>query len=363
MRRVLPGVLALVCVAACTFAPDLSRYDSCDAQGACPSGFTCLASESRCVPDCGELDTCEPVDPTPGADAGDSGTDAGADAGADAGDDAGTGVDAGEDGGADAGVDAGTEETDAGPVVALALDPDALGTAQQGRAYSGRLRARGGTPPYTFTATVALPAGLGLDGDGQLTGMPAAAGDFFLSINVTDRSTPSQQASGSIPLRVYSRLLLAGPGMLVDGVQNKAYSERLSAIGGKTPHRFTLANGSTLPAGLQLAEDGRVTGTCGPVGSASFTVEVTDSDSPPQVSTLAVSMRTISAGGLNLIALTQGVPDGRVGSTYSYALRSTAGRRPSRGRGRAPCLPASPSSTARREESSPARLPSRAHTR
>jgi hypothetical protein len=231
------------------------------------------------------------------------------------------------DAGPDAGVDAGTqEETDAG--MPLALDPDALGTAQEGRAYSGRLRAMGGTPPYTFTATVALPAGLTLDGEGQLTGAPAASGDFFLSINVTDRSTPQQQSSGSIPLRVYSKLHLAGPGKLVDAVQNKPYSESLSAIGGKTPHRFTLASGSTLPAGLQLSEDGKVTGTSGPAGSASFTVEVTDSDSPPQVSTRLVSMRAVSAGGFNLIVLTQGVPDGRVGSTYSYALRSYGGTPP-----------------------------------
>jgi hypothetical protein len=316
MRRLLPAVLALLCAAACTFSPDLSRYAACDAQGGCPAGSTCLASESRCVPDCGELETCEAPDPTPVADAGD------------AGEDAGPGVDAGEDAGADGGVDAGTEETDAGPVVALALDRDALGTAQEGKAYSAGLRARGGTPPYTFTATAALPAGLSLDGQGQLSGTPATSGDFFLSINVTDRSTPPQQASGSILLRIYSRLHLAGPGRLVDAVQNKAYSERLSAFGGKPPYRFTLANGSALPPGLQLAEDGNVTGTSGPAGSATFTVEVTDNDSPPQVSTRQVLLKTVSEGGFNLVILTQGLPDGRVGSAYSYTLRGYGGTPP-----------------------------------
>lgn len=317
MRRLLPGVLALLCAAACTFDPDLSRYASCDAQGGCPSGSTCLASESRCVPDCGPLEMCGTPDPTPVADAGDAGEDAGA------------GVDAGVDGGStDAGEDAGTEETDAGPAIALALDRDALGTAQEGKAYSGRLRARGGTPPYSFTAAAALPAGLSLDGQGLLTGMPATSGDFFLPINVTDRSTPPQQASGSIPLRIYSRLHLAGPGRLRDAVHNKPYLEHLSAFGGRLPYRFTLAQGSALPPGLQLAEDGKVTGTSGPAGSASFTVEVTDSDSPPQVSTLKMDLKTVSEGGFNLVILTQGLPDGRVGSAYSYTLRAYGGTPP-----------------------------------
>lgn len=316
MRRLLPGVLALLCAAACTFDPDLSRYASCDAQGGCPSGSTCLASESRCVPDCGPLETCGTPDPTPVADAGD------------AGDDAGAGVDAGDDAGADAGEDAGTEETDAGPVIALALDPDALVPGQEGRAYSGRLRARGGTPPYRFTATGALPAGLTLDGEGLLTGTPATPGDFYLPIQVTDRSTPPQQASGSIPLRVRPRLHLAGPGTLAKAAQGRTYAERLSAIGGKTPYRFTLAEGSALPPGLQLAEDGRVTGSSAQMGSASFTVEVTDSDSLPQVSTLRVSMETVSAAGLALAVMTQALPDGRVGTAYSYTLRAYGGTPP-----------------------------------
>jgi hypothetical protein len=313
MRRTLPGVLAVLWVAACTFAPDLSRFVPCDAQGRCPSGSTCLTEEARCVPDCGDPETCDDAGPRPGDDAGDSGADAGVDGGVDAGVDG--GADAGPDGGADAGADGG----DAGP--ALALEPDGLPMGVEGAPYSGRLSARGGTPPYTFTATLALPAGLTLDGEGQLSGTPAAAGDFFISVDVTDQGTPPKRASGSVPLRVRPRLRLAGPSTLADAPRGLAYTERLSATGGKPPYHFTLAPGSALPAGLGLADGGTVTGTSGQVGTVDFTARVTDSDSPPQEATRALSVTTVDTG-LALRMMTRALPDGRVGAEYSYTLRA-----------------------------------------
>lgn len=310
MRRVLLALLSVLgAVAACSFSPDLSRYAACDAQGGCPSGFTCLNQESRCIPDCEAQATCGEQDPMGGADAGDAGGDSG------------TEVDAGTDGGtdADSGTDAGTQEPDAG--TALALDPDALKPGLEGSAYLGQLRARGGTPPYAFTATETLPSGLTLDGDGQLSGTPAAPGVYYLPIKVTDRSTPPQQASGSIPLRISPTLRMAGPVKLVDADQNRPYTERLYATGGKPPYHFKLAAGGTLPQGVQLADTGEVTGTPSQLGTVDFSVEVTDSDSTPQVATRPLSMRTVNQGGLALVVMTQSVPDARVGSTYSYTLR------------------------------------------
>jgi hypothetical protein len=311
MSRALAGLLGVLLVAACTFAPDLSRFMPCDEQGACPSGSTCLASEARCVPDCEGPLPCGVTDPV--SDAGDAGGDAGP----------------GDDGGTDAGTDAGTGGgSDAGPTT-LALESDGLATGVEGAPYSGQLRAHGGTPPYTFTAAAAaaLPAGLTLNGEGQLSGTPAAAGMFYLSVDVTDASTPPKRASGSVPLRVRARLHLAGPGTLADAPEDSAYVEHLSATGGKPPYRFTLAPGSALPAGLELAEDGGVTGTSAQEGKVEFTVHVTDSDSPSQAATREVSISTVDAG-LALRIMTQALPDARVGTVYSYTLRVAGGTGP-----------------------------------
>ena len=316
MSRALPAVLAMLLMAACTFAPDLSRFTPCDAQGGCPSGSTCLVAEARCVPDCGDPESCGDGEPV--ADGGDAGVDAGVDAGP--GMDG--GLDAGEDGGADAGRDGGV---DAG--TSLALQPDGLAIGVEGVPYSGRLSAYGGTPPYTFTATAALPAGLTLDAEGRLSGTPAAAGDFYLSVDVTDSSTPPKRASGSIPVRVRARLRLAGPEPLANAPRGASYVESLSATGGKPPYEFTLAPGSALPSGLQLAADGGVSGTSGQPGTVGFTVTVVDSDTPPQQDSLEVSITTVDAG-LAVQVMTQALPNGRAGTVYGYTLRAAGGTGP-----------------------------------
>ncbi|MCP3142978.1 Ig domain-containing protein [Pyxidicoccus xibeiensis] len=321
MRRALPGMLGLLLVAACTFAPDLSRYPRCDAQGACEAGWTCLTLESRCVPDCGEHGVCPAPEPDSGEDSGLPGADAG-----DAGDvpDGGSG----EDGGVDAGTDAGSDGgADAGPV-SLGLELDGLAQGIEGKAYGDRLRARGGTPPYIFTATAPLPAGLSLEEDGWLSGTPAVAGDFFLAIDVTDQGDPMKRASGSIPLRIRPVLHFAGPGTLADAPLNYAYSERLSATGGKPPYRFTVAEGSTLPSGLQLNEEtGVLTGTSGRTGVVRFHMTVKDDDSPPQEVTRELTLTTVDLGllPLGVRLMTRSLPDARKGTPYSYTLRSAGG--------------------------------------
>src|SRR5271166_2564398 len=74
---------------------------------------------------------------------------------------------------------------------ATPLTVDATGvpaTATVGVAYSGVIKASGGTPPYTFNDSVpsALPPGLVLNADGTITGTPTTAGAFTDGIDVVD---------------------------------------------------------------------------------------------------------------------------------------------------------------------------------
>ncbi|NOK10345.1 putative Ig domain-containing protein [Corallococcus exercitus] len=305
----LTGAVVLT-VGACTFAPDLSRFAPCDAAGGCPSGTSCLPSENRCLPACGEGGPCDRPDPVDEVDAGTQV-------------DAGTEVDAGtvDSGVADAGeADAGSN--DAGPS-ALSLESN-LPEAVEAVAYSAQLQARGGTPPYTFNATGQLPAGITLDTEGRVTGTPTRAGDLVLPVEVTDRSTPAKRASGSLTLRARPLLRVAGPAPLADAPSNRAYTERISATGGKAPYTFALAPEQSLPSGLTLASNGLITGTTTQAGTATFTVVVTDSDTPPQSVTGTLSITLTNATG-NVKLLSRAVPTGRVGSDYSYTLRTTGG--------------------------------------
>lgn len=117
---------------------------------------------------------------------------------------------------------------------------------------------------------------------------------------------------------------LAGPAVLAEAPVGAPYAERLSAVGGVPPYRFSLAAGSTLPAGLSLAEDGLVTGSAQRTGTTAFEVQVSDSAALPRHSTRGLSVTGIVPPTV-LRVMTRAVPDGRTGRAYTYALRHAGG--------------------------------------
>jgi hypothetical protein len=77
---------------------------------------------------------------------------------------------------------------------------------------------------------------------------------------------------------------------LAGGVQNQAYSANLVASGGTPPLTWSLANQTTLPAGLSLSNGGQITGTPTGSGTTTFTVQAADSATTPQVATAVLSI-------------------------------------------------------------------------
>ena len=259
-------------VGACTFAPDLSRYQACGAGGDCPAGYQCWSSARLCIPSCEDPPLCG----APGPDAG------------------------------------------------LAIGPDALPPAVELRPYLAELRADGGVPPYSFRELAPLPAGLGLDDAGVLSGVPSDAGPYEVMVRVEDGSVPPLSASATRALPVRALLRMAGPGTLARAAVGQAYTEALSATGGGGGYRFSLADGGALPAGLTLAQDGTVTGSTQDSGVASFDVLVSDGDQPAQSAVRRLTLNVIPLP-ITLQFATQSMPDGRLGSLYSYRLQRFAG--------------------------------------
>jgi putative Ig domain-containing protein len=68
----------------------------------------------------------------------------------------------------------------------ISVSPTSLPNATAGQPYSASLTATGGTTPYRFTETGALPAGVSLAPNGTFSGAPAGPGSFPLVVTATD---------------------------------------------------------------------------------------------------------------------------------------------------------------------------------
>jgi subtilase family serine protease len=108
------------------------------------------------------------------------------------------------------------------------------------------------------------------------------------------------------------------------GVAGTAYNQTLTASGGAMPYTWSISSGS-LPTGLGLSSAGVISGTPTATGTASFTVQVTDSNSIS--STTAFSL-TIYPQGTPIIATSSPLPAGTAGGAYNQTLTASGGATP-----------------------------------
>jgi hypothetical protein len=115
---------------------------------------------------------------------------------------------------------------------------------------------------------------------------------------------------------------------LPNGTVGAGYSALLGATGGLAPYSWNLVSGA-LPGGLSLnPSSGAVSGTPTGAGTASFTVQVTDGQSPADVATRALQI-TVTAPSYDPLAVTTtSLPNAKRNKNYSRALTATGGLAP-----------------------------------
>jgi hypothetical protein len=87
----------------------------------------------------------------------------------------------------------------------LAVSTTFLPTAISGTAYTATLQASGGTTPYAWSLHAgALPSGLALSSGGSISGTPTQTGQFNVTVEVADSSSPKQTATQALTLTVSS---------------------------------------------------------------------------------------------------------------------------------------------------------------
>ncbi|UGQ13138.1 fibronectin type III domain-containing protein [Yinghuangia sp. ASG 101] len=91
------------------------------------------------------------------------------------------------------------------PLPDLTVTTAALADATADAAYTVRLQASGGVPPYRWSAAGTLPPGIMLDPEtGELGGTPTTAGGYAFTVRVADGATPEHEAERALTLTVLS---------------------------------------------------------------------------------------------------------------------------------------------------------------
>lgn len=155
------------------------------------------------------------------------------------------------------------------------------------RPYSVTLAGTGGSTPYTWKITNgSLPGGLSLDEEkGIISGTPEKIQQtqFTISLNDNDKRSSQKEYSleilqvGSQEVEIQRNLYVIGDAVHVpDGQINSPYSFQLSAFGGIPPYSWGLIRGN-LPSGIDLTEDGQITGNPTTISDEDFEVEIKDS--------------------------------------------------------------------------------------
>jgi hypothetical protein len=171
----------------------------------------------------------------------------------------------------------------------LVIMTRSLPTGLVARDYALDLSASGGVPPYRWTFKK-LPPGISGAPDGRLVGRPQREGATTVSFAVEDdrgqQSTAPDltfkvmRAGDDLPPSVPHQKLKIQTARAPVAVGGQEYELTLAATGGVAPYRW--AARGTLPDGLSVTEDGRITGVpMRPGTSTVFTVIVRNRTEAP----------------------------------------------------------------------------------
>ena len=194
-----------------------------------------------------------------------------------------------------------------GPLVISATPPPPAAVADSGYNYTfTTISPTGGYQPLNWVVTAgALPPGLTLATNGQLSGTPTTIGSYPFTVTVTDSAPEMNSASFTIQITTPPSPTIDNtpPPTATVGVAYPAF--QFTATNGYLP--LVWSETGALPAGLSLSAGGVLTGTPQTDGEFPITLNVTDalSRSAPAVHfTVRVSLArpatgfTQTAGGM-----------------------------------------------------------------
>lgn len=217
-----------------------------------------------------------------------------------------------------------TPAPDPGPG-ALTIVTSSLPTGTTNLPYATTVGGSGGTTPYSWSVSPALPATLSLDqATGAITGTPNVEGTTTHTFTLTDSSAPPQSIQKVLALTISSAppVLSITTTSLPNGNVGQTYNQPVVATGGTPPFSWSITVGS-LPQNLTLnPTTGVISGLPTAIGTSQFTVQVLDSAGQADTQPLQIVINPSTPPN---ITTTSPLPGGTVGVPYSETLQATGG--------------------------------------
>ena len=198
------------------------------------------------------------------------------------------------------------------PVITTASLPD----GNVDTPYSVTLEASGTAALWTLTSG-SLPDGLTLLASGAILGIPKTSGTFgFIA------AAANTQGSDARPFSITVTNTLVPPSIstafLPDGAVGFSYNQQLSASGTVTAWLIP-ADGGSLPPGLNLSINGAISGTPSQAGDFDFAVLAWNAAGSDRKDFSITITTDIEAPTIT----TDSLPDGTIGSLYSFTLQAS----------------------------------------
>ena len=207
------------------------------------------------------------------------------------------------------------------------LTSSVLPNAQKGVQINDILfHAAGGHPPYTWSDFNGnLPQGISLNSaTGILSGTPSDKGDILIVIEVRDESDKDENEPciKEFLWHIADDLSIITGG-IPDAAKNVPFNFTLQADGGQKPYHWRIKSGAPV-SGLSFNnETGTIDGIPDQAGQIrSFTVELSDSDTPAQKCDKTFTMQVIQN---DLYILTPELPNGRIDEVYHETITASLG--------------------------------------
>ena len=172
----------------------------------------------------------------------------------------------------------------------------------------------GGYPVPTVTRTGALPTGLDIDSDGEITGTPSVTGSFEVTLSASNTSGPDATLDVTITIDpADADPSITGPAA-ASGVEGTAFTYTPTVGGYPVP---TVTRTGALPTGLDIDSDGEITGTPSVTGSFEVTLSASNTSGPDATLDVTITIDPAAVTVFNPGPTASISGSARVGSTLT----------------------------------------------